>query len=319
MPNMSSSSTPMQIGFGVPFSGPWATPANQVRIATRAEELGYNALWTFARLVYPVDSPNPHWQTAPRSVPEPIVSLAYLAAHTERIRLGVAVLNTPFYAPSMLAKQLIQLDIVSGGRIDIGLGTGWSEEEFTAIGLPMERRVGRTVEYLAVIREIWRNEISEFKGEFTELPRSLVLPRPVQPELPILLGGTSERALRRAGRIADGWVSPSFADLDKMGAAIRLVKASAEEAGRDPALVRIVCRGSTNIRPAGAADRAPLSGSLAEIRSDFDRMAEQGVTELFIDLNFDAMMAGQDTDPARSLEIAEEALEVLAPTAGSTP
>jgi hypothetical protein len=83
--------------------------------------------------------------------------------------------------------------------------------------------------------------------------------------------------------------------------------------------VRIVCRGSTNIRPAGAADRAPLSGSLAEIRSDFDRMAEQGVTELFIDLNFDAMMAGQDTDQARSLEIAEEALEALAPTAGSTP
>jgi probable F420-dependent oxidoreductase len=311
--NTGRESGPMKLGFGVPFSGPWATPANQIRIATRAEELGYSSLWAFARLLYPLDSQDPHWRLAYREVPEPIVSLAYLAARTRTIRLGVAVLNMPFYAPAMLAKQLIQLDIVSGGRIDIGLGAGWSEEEYRTIGIPMERRVGRMVEYLAVLRQIWQNDVSEFKGEFTEMPRSLVMPRPVQPRLPVLLGGTAPGALRRAGRISDGWVSPSFADLEQMGEAIRVVRQSAADAGRDPGQVRIVCRGSTSVRPAGAAGRVPLSGSLAEIRSDFARLQERGVTELFIDLNFDEEICSPDADPEQSMDRAEEALIALAP------
>jgi probable F420-dependent oxidoreductase len=260
-----------------------------------------------------LDSPDPHWRLTTPSVPEPIVSLAYLAAHTRTIRLGVAVLNMPFYAPAMLAKQLIQLDIVSGGRIDIGVGTGWSAEEYQAIGIPMERRVGRTLEYVEVLRRMWRAEESEFKGEFTELPKTLVLPRPVQADLPLLLGGNTDRALRRAGRLFDGWVSPSFADLDQMGRAIRIVKESAAESGRDPEAVRIVCRGSTKVRPAGATDRALLTGSLAEIRSDFTRLQDQGVTELFIDLNFDPEITALDSDPERSLARAEEALVALAP------
>lgn len=310
---MDSSLSTMKIGFGVPFAGPWATPENQVRIATRAEELGYHSLWTFSRLLYPVDSPDDHWRLTSREVAEPIVALSYLAAHTTRIRLGIAVLNVPFYAPAMLAKQLIQLDIVSGGRVDFGAGVGWSAEEYQAIGLPMERRIGRTVEYLSVIERIWRDEVAEFHGEFTELPKSLILPRPVQPRLPVLLGGNTEQALRRAGRIADGWVSPSFADLDGMGRAIRIVRDSAEQAGKDPDAMRIICRGSVKLRPAGAPDRPALTGSIEEIRADLPRLAAHGVNEVFLDLNFDDQVFSPHVDPAGSMARAQEVLEAFAP------
>ncbi|MGH3934929.1 MAG: TIGR03619 family F420-dependent LLM class oxidoreductase [Pseudonocardiaceae bacterium] len=310
---MSATTATMKLGFGVPFSGPWATFENQVRIATRAEALGYHSLWTFARLLYPLDSDDPRWRLPYRVVPEPIVTLAALAAHTSHIRLGVAVLNIPFYPPAVLAKQLIQLDIVSGGRIDIGAGTGWSEDEYRAIGIPMQRRIGRTTEYLRAIQTIWSAEEAEFSGEFTELPRSLVLPRPVQPHLPVLLGGNTDKALRRAGRLSDGWVSPSFADLEQMGTAIDTVRKTAEEVGKDPDAVRIVCRGSVMVRPPGGQDRTMLSGSLEEIRSDFALLAARGVTELFCDLNFDEQICAPDADPATSMARAEEVLEAFAP------
>src|SRR5215212_8074804 len=105
----------MEIGFGVPVSGSWGTPQNQVRIARRAEELGYHSLWTFQRLLYPADGPG--WGEPYRSVHDPIVTLAHLAGHTSRVRLGVAVLNMPFFSPALLAKQLTTLDHVTGGRL----------------------------------------------------------------------------------------------------------------------------------------------------------------------------------------------------------
>src|SRR5687768_7886884 len=101
------------MGFGVPVSGSWATPANQVEIARRAEELGYASLWTFQRLLFPADSDDRRWAPMYRSVADPIVTLAHLAAHTTRIRLGLAVVNLTWYAPVVLAKALTSLDLVS--------------------------------------------------------------------------------------------------------------------------------------------------------------------------------------------------------------
>src|SRR5256714_5572478 len=130
---------PVQIGFGLPVSGAWATPENVGRFAARAEELGYHSLWTFQRVLVGTDQ-----QLDPvyRSVLDPLGSLAFAAARTTRVRLGVAVVNLPFVSPAYLAKQAATLDVLSGGRLDLGLGTGWSPVEFVATGASEERRGG---------------------------------------------------------------------------------------------------------------------------------------------------------------------------------
>lgn len=299
----------MQIGFALPVSGSWATPETVAFVARRAEELGYHSLWTFQRLLSPVDGV---WGEQYRSVVDPLVTLGYAAALTSRVRLGVAVVNMPFVSPVLLAKQATTVDRLSGGRLDLGLGLGWSDEEYTATNITKAGQGRRAEEFIAVLKALWTDGPVEHSGEFYRIPRTEFAPAPVQrPRPPILLGGAAPAALRRAGRVADGWVSSSRADLERIGESIRVVTRAAEEAGRDPRRLRFVCRGAVKVRDDGT--RAPLTGTLDQIRSDFDRIAEAGVTELFVDLNFDPEIGSPSADPARSRARAEAALTALAP------
>jgi probable F420-dependent oxidoreductase len=305
----------VDIGFAIPISGSWATPENQLRIVRRAEELGYAQLWTFQRLLVPLDEAGaPTWAPQYRSVHDPLVTLGWLAGLTTGIRLGVAVVNMPFYSPLLLAKMLTTIDTLSGGRLDAGLGIGWAPEEYAATGAPYHQRGRRADDFLRCLEAVWTTDPVEYAGEFYQVPRSRVAPRPVQrPHPPVLLGGTAEPALRRAGRLADGWISSSQADLTKIAHSIEVVRAGAREAGRDPDRLRFVCRGAVQVRPAGAADRKPLTGSLAEIRGDFDGLRADGITQTFVDVNFDPEIGSPDADPDVSMRRAEEALEALAP------
>jgi probable F420-dependent oxidoreductase len=309
----------MLLGFGVPVSGVWATPDHQVRLVRRAEELGYRSAWTFQRLLVPAErEPDPRsGMEVYRSVLDPVVSLAHVAGHTSRIRLGVAVLNMPFFSPALMAKQLATLDIVAGGRLDVGLGIGWSRVEFAASGVPYERRGARGEEFLRALRALWTDDQVEFHGAFYRIPPARMQPKPVQrPCPPVLLGGSADPALRRAGRLADGWISASNADLRHIDRPIATVRRAAAEAGRDPEALRFVCRGAVRVGPAGAGDRRPLTGSVEQIRGDLDDLGVQGVTEVFLDLNWDPEIGSPDADPAAALRRAEETLEALAP-AGS--
>lgn len=299
----------MKVGFALPVSGSWATPDMVAHVARRAEELGYQSLWTFQRLLSPVDGA---WGENYRSVTDPLVTLGYVSAVTSRVRLGVAVINMPFVSPVLLAKQATTVDILSSGRLDLGLGLGWSEEEYIASSTTKKGQARRGEEFVAVLKTLWTEDPVEHTGEFYRLPRTEFAPRPVQqPHPPILLGGMAEPALRRAGRIADGWVSSSRADLATIGDSIRLVKQAAEAAGRDPHRLRFVCRGVVKVRETG--QRAPLTGTLEQIRSDLDVVAEAGVTELFVDLNFDPEIGSPSVDPRISRGRAEAVLEALAP------
>ncbi|MQA86922.1 MAG: TIGR03619 family F420-dependent LLM class oxidoreductase [Streptosporangiales bacterium] len=304
----------MKIGFGVPLSGSWATPDIQLRLIRRAEELGYHSAWTFQRLLIPAAAGDPRWAEVYRTVQDPIVSLAYLAGHTSRIRLGFAVLNMPFFSPAQLAKQLTTLDIVSGGRLDVGLGLGWSPEEFGASGAPYERRGARGAEFFSVLRSLWTEESTEFHGEFYDFPPVRMDPKPAQrPHPPMLIGAFSGPALRRAGRLADGWISSSRANLTELAEPIAVVKQAARDAGRDPEALRFVCRGPVRVGPPGQPGRKPLTGSYEEIRADLDGLRAQGITEVFYDLNYDPTIGTPDADPAESVRRAEEALVALAP------
>lgn len=297
----------MRIGFAVPQSGPWATPGNMRRIAVRAEELGYHELWTFHRLLYPVGHPmGPTY----RSVHDPVVTLSYLAGVTGRIRLGLAVINV-YVQPVVLAKQLATLQDVSSGRLSVGVGLGWLREEFEAAGVGFEGRGRRGEEFVRVLREAWEDEVVEHTGDFYRVPPSHIDPKP-RPAPPILLGGTADVALRRAGRLADGWISSSREDLPAIGGRIELVGQAARDAGRDVSALRFVCRGVTRVREAGRPDRAPLTGSYEEIRRDVEELGARGVTEVFHDLNFDPEVV--TAAPEEAMRRAEEALEALAPS-----
>jgi probable F420-dependent oxidoreductase len=300
----------MLISLGLPVSGAWATPESLARVARLAEELGYHGLWTFQRLLVGAGQ---EMASVYQSVLDPIVALSYAAAVTSRVRLGVAVINLPYLAPVLLAKQAASLDVLSGGRHDLGLGTGWSEPEFVATGSDPNPRGRRTEEYLAVLRTLFTDPRAAFAGEFYTLPPSRFAPRPVQPGgPPVLLGGTADAALRRAGRIAAGWVSSSRTPLETVARGVRVVRRAAEEAGRDPDAVRVVVRGV--VRAGGPAGDGPLSGGAERIRAGAERYAEAGVTELFYDLNWDPLIGGVDADPVAAAERASTIITDLAPS-----
>jgi len=304
----------MRIGFGAPVAGAWATPSYLASFAERAEDAGYASLWTFQRLLVPEGS---GMDAVYRSVLDPMVALGFVAAGTSRIRLGVAVLNLPFVSPAYLAKQATTVDVLSGGRLDLGLGIGWMPEEFAVTGASTARRGARTEEFLAVLRTLWDDGVSSFDGEFYKVPAGRQDPRPVQrPGPPVLLGGMSRAAMERAGRLADGWITSSRADLSAIGEAVAVIGAAASAAGRDPGAVRIVCRG---VIQAGAEAKGPdggrrlLSGSFAQIRDDTAWLGEQGVTEVFYDLNWDPQVGSPSVDPRAAAARAEEILGELAP------
>jgi probable F420-dependent oxidoreductase len=304
----------VDIGFGAAVSGAWATPRNLAELARRAERLGYRSLWTFQRLLAP-----PGAKLAPvyRSVLDPMVSLGYLAAATSSIRLGVAVINHPFLSPLLLAKQAATVDVLSGGRLDLGIGSGWLAEEFTGSGASMARRGERADEYVAALRALWTGS-GGYQGTFFTIPPGRQDPAPVQrPGPPVLIGGMSRAAMERAGRIGDGWVTASSADLSGIAGSAKVVQEAARAAGRGPA--RIVCRGV--LRPGEPSvskqtgQRRLLSGSYEQIREDLGWLGSCGVTEVFYDLNFDSAVGDPAADEGKAVLRASEILEALAPDA----
>jgi probable F420-dependent oxidoreductase len=270
----------MKLGFGLPAAGAWATPENLARVARHAEALGYRSLWVFQRLLYPLapkdeyyGAPGGAWPEAFTSVLDPLATLAHVAALTRTVRLGVSVLIMPFYAPVVLAKQLATLDVLSAGRLDVGLGLGWSRDEYLAAGAPWHRRGARADEFLKVLKAAWIEDPVEFAGEFYAVPRSRIAPKPVQkPHPPLLIGGYAERVFRRAVEAGDGYTGGNI-PLDELAPLVIRLRRMAEDAGRDPATFPIVCR-------------RPLRGTPEEIRDDIMRYEAAGVTELFLDPNF---------------------------------
>jgi probable F420-dependent oxidoreductase len=304
------------LGFGLPVAGSWATPEVMRRTARRAEELGYASLWTFQRVLYPADG---DLDPAHRAVHDPVVALAHVAGYTDRIGLGTATLCAPFTAPALLAKTLTSLDVLSGGRLTVGLGIGWLPQEYTAAGVPFQRRGARMEEYLRCLQALWTQDPVEFAGEFYTVPRAHVGPPPVQrPHPPVLLGGAAPPALRRAGRLAQGWIASSRHDLTRIGTAVETVRDGAREAGRDPHAVRIVVRGVVDLVDDDPGDhRRPLQGTREQVLDDLVALRAHGVTEVFFDLNLSPRIASPAVDAGEALAYAERVLDVFAPANGS--
>jgi probable F420-dependent oxidoreductase len=287
-----------------------------VELCRRADELGYSSLWTLQRLLYPRGT---FLGDAYRSVMDPMVALGFIASCTTRARLGVGVVNAPFVSPVLLAKQAATVDVLSGGRLTLGIGVGWSPDEFAAAGADMARRGDRLEEYLRYLDALFSGA-PDFRGEFYEIPPSEVGPVPVQKPRPhLLIGAMVPAALRRAGRCADGWITSSSNGLEGglLESRIEVVRQGAAEAGKDPEAVEIVVRGQIELKEVPDPERRLLTGAIDEIRNDIESLAGLGVTEVVIDLNFDPAISRPGADVAASVETAHRVLEAFAPTRAS--
>jgi probable F420-dependent oxidoreductase len=221
--------------------------AGATRLARLAEAAGFDSLIAVDHVVIPDDygSIYPYSATGrlpgnrATAYPDPLIWMAFAAAATTRLRLMTGVIILPQRHPLVLAKQVATLDHMSGGRIELGIGVGWLREEFAALGVPFERRGQRADEYLAAMRALWREDGASFAGEFVAFERVSCNPKPVARRVPIIVGGHSEAAARRAGRLGDGFFPSIGAQVDTLPL-LDVVRRAAEAAGRDPGAVEMI-------------------------------------------------------------------------------
>jgi probable F420-dependent oxidoreductase len=245
------------MNFGLMFAnaGPFSEPETAVGLAQLAEELGFESLWTVEHVVVPTgyESPYPYSPTGKMPggegvpIPDPLIWLAYVAAATTRIRLATGILILPQRNPLILAKELATLDRLSGGRVELGVGVGWLEEEFDAIGVPFARRGARTDEYIDVLRRLWREPETEYAGEFTNFAPLKSYPKPATADGPrIHVGGHTAVAARRAGRLGDGFF-PGRGEHDGLLPLLEEMRVAAKDAGRDPDAIEVSSGGGLDL------------------------------------------------------------------------
>ena len=234
----------MKFGLRYCNIGPYVDPARAIELVQAAEEAGFDSAWTVEHTVLPggYQSIYPYSPTgrmpggeAEFVLPDPLMWLAYVASVTTRIKLGTAVMILPQHNPVITAKQVATLDHLSGGRVLLGIGVGWLKEEFEAIGAPFADRGRRADEYVAAMRELWSAEAPTFHGEFVHFDKAYCKPQPVNGSVPIVVGGDSKPAARRAGRLGDGYFPARGSQVEM----IDLAKRTAEQHGRDPEALEI--------------------------------------------------------------------------------
>ena len=216
--------------------GACADPATAARIARLAEETGFESLWAGEHVVLP-DPRVPPSPMEPRdAILDPVIALTYLAAHTRHVRLGTGIIILPQRNPLVLAKEIASLDVLSSGRFIFGVGVGYLEPEFRALGIPFADRGARTDDYLAAMRAIWSAEQPANRGRFAPFAGVQAYPRPVQqPGPPVVIGGHSPGAYRRAVEQGAGWYGFAL-DLDATAAAMTGLRAAEEQSARPAAL-----------------------------------------------------------------------------------
>jgi len=254
--------------FGVAFAniGPFVEPGAAVELAEVAEAAGFESIWAVDHVVvpagyrseYPYD-PSGKLPSGEATVfPDPLIWLSYVAARTSTLRLGTGILIVPQRNPLVLAKELATLDHLSGGRTILGVGIGWLEEEFDALGVPFAGRGRRTEETIAAMRALWSQEQASYTGSTTSFRDCFLRPQPPGGTIPVHVGGHSDAAAQRAGRIGDGFF-PLVVTRDELVPLLAVMRRSAEAAGRDPETIEVTVVGSVTTGEETLAEAADLS------------------------------------------------------------
>lgn len=292
----------MQIGFNLPNSGPLSGVSDMTKIAVEGEALGFDYLTFTDHVVlpdtkvpgYPYSESGEFYEDSPNERHEQLIGMAYIAAKTSRVRLVAAVLVVPHRPAVLAAKMLATLDVVSGGRLVVGIGAGWLKTEFDAVvTTPFADRGAVTDEYIDAFRVLWTEASPKFEGRFTRFDGIVLEPKPIQKPLPIWVGGEAGPAIRRAARIGDAWYPIGsnnkhlFDTLPRLAAGIERLHKAVAEAGRKPGSVGVsfrVKRYGDKVPPtASNGERRLFSGSEADIIADFRALKDLGVTAIDID------------------------------------
>jgi probable F420-dependent oxidoreductase len=302
----------MRLGLNLPQLGGNSGGDQIASFARSGEQLGYQSLWAGDRLLAPVTpsdlfpvggTPDQPYPLEMRSSLDPVVVLTAAAAATTTTRLASGCLNAPLYNAVQLARTLTSLDRVSGGRLDVGFGLGWLRDEYTASGASWEQRGSRLDEILDVLRERWTQNPAEYDGAHFEMPRSYVDLRPVQPGgPPVLLGGWKPPTMIRIGRRAAGWLPLYGMPADVAAELWGIARHAAEEAGRDPDLLRRELR--INV-PVGE-DARYAADAVAQAQ-------ESGVEGVILDFQF------ATSSVAELLSMAADAIDRIGPSIDFEP
>ena len=281
----------MRVGINLPQLGRATTAALLIQAAERAEALGYDSLWVWERLLAPVTPQTPYPGSADGQLPaacsyawDPLTVLGAVASRTRRVALGTSVLDIPYHNPVVLARALTTLDHLSSGRVRVGLGVGWSKDEFDAVGSRLDQRAARADEFLEVLRAVWTTDPVEFQGRFYQIPRSVVGLKPVQkPHPPVFLATYVPAGLERIGKHADGW-NPVGLPVEAMTTMTARMREAAKAAGRDPRRLEVIVRANLGLTPEPlGAGRPIFCGTLEQIKEDVAMVRQMGAAELFFD------------------------------------
>ncbi len=301
----------MKVGITLPQAGQQATRGNIIHIAQNAESEGFDSLWVFERLLWPINPQTPYPATPDGSLPneyqiilDPLETLTYVAANTNKIALGTSVIDMLFHNPVVLARRFATLDVLSEGRAICGLGIGWSKDEYHASNIPFKDKGMRAGEFLQALKKIWIDEVVEFKGKFYNIPASKIGPKPIQkPHIPIYMGGFSPNTYSRIVNYdTNGWLGLIGGPLEYLDNTIKTIQNIAKKANKDPNRFRVILLTYPNVdidsvnqsATTNEGQRFPLTGTIDQVGSDVERIKQIGVDHIVFGYNF--IPTGRDLD-----------------------
>ena len=299
----------MKVGITLPQAGEQSTTANIIRTAKTAEDEGFDSLWVFERLLWPISPQTPYVATPDGSLPveyqrvfDPLETLTFVAAKTNKITLGTSVIDILFHNPVVLARRFATLDVLSGGRTIAGLGIGWSKDEYQVSNIPFENKGKRADEFIQALKKIWTEDIVEFKGNYYNIPASKIGPKPIQkPHIPIFMGGFSPNTFKRIINYStNGWLGLIVGPLEYLENSIKSMNEMASKANKDPNEFKTILLTYPNIveskneQLTNESQRFPLTGTIDQIGNDIKRIKKMGVDHIVFGYNF--LPIGRDID-----------------------
>ena len=299
----------MKVGITLPQAGEQSTTGNIVPTAKTAEDEGFDSLWVFERLLWPISPQTPYVATPDGSLPveyqrvfDPLETLTFVAAKTNKITLGTSVIDILFHNPVVLARRFATLDVLSGGRAIAGLGIGWSKDEYQVSNIPFENKGKRANEFIQALKKIWTEDIVEFKGNYYNIPPSKIGPKPIQkPHIPIFMGGFSPNTFKRIINYStNGWLGLIVGPLEYLENTIKSMNEMASKANKDPNEFKTILLTypnlveSKNEQLTNESQRFPLTGTIDQIGNDIERIKKMGVDHIVFGYNF--LPIGRDID-----------------------
>ena len=288
-----------------------STKENLITFIRHAEKEGFESLWVYDRMLYPLNPQQPYpgtpnkreWPEHFKNVLDPLTTLAFIAANTTKANLGTCIIDMIFHNPITLAKEFTTIDILSGGRVICGLGIGWSKDEYLAANIPYEKRGERANEILQAMKKIWIDDSVEFSGNFYKIPKSIINPKPVQrPHPKILLGGFSPKTFERMVKYADGYIGALAGSFEYFNNSVKMFNDSIEKSSKSRKDFDLTILTYPYLFTSSSEnDRSPMCGTIDEIGSDLSKLKSFGVDRVILAIN-----AEENYDVNKTIELVKE-------------